>query len=179
MDIIEVELNNELLIARHIEDFDYCDVFQSTREVVGEIPQPKDCMIAFFRSFPPLLTRLIITREIIAKKLGLKTANEITNDERNKLLDRFEGNIGDSIAIFEVLEKNDIELLTGQTDRHLDFNLSFISYIKNNNSIIELATIVKFHNIFGKIYFFFVRPFHKLYMKKILKRMTKYLEKNN
>lgn len=74
-----------------------------------------------------------------------------------------------------MLDKNDIELLTGQTDKHLDFKLSFISYSENNSKVIELATAVKFHNWLGRSYFFFVKPIHIIYMKRILKRMNNQL----
>ena len=176
MKVIEVDLNEELLIARHSLEIDYCDVFQIKREIFDEIPQPKDCMIAFFKSFPPFFIRLLHFRESLAKIFGLKTVPKKAKYEIEKELNKFEGNIGDSIAIFEVIDKNDIELLTGQKDKHLDFILSFISYKKANCSIIELATTVNIHNFLGKTYFFFVRPIHRYYMKKIMKRMVKELE---
>jgi hypothetical protein len=139
------------------------------------VPKPKDCMIAFFKAFSPFFTKLLLSREKIAKELGLKTATKLTQAEREAYLNEFEGNIGDSIAIFDVLDKNDIELLTGQTDKHLDFKLSFISYEEENDKIIELATVVRIHNTLGKIYFFFVKPFHRYFMKRIFKKMEKEL----
>lgn len=172
MKITEVKISKAYLIAQLSTKIDYADSFQLKTHLLKNVPKPKDCLVAFFKSFSPFLTKLIITREIIAKKLGLKTENKITNNQRNKLIDEFEGNIGDSIAIFEVLHKNDTELLTGQTDKHLDFKLSFICYKENEDKIVELATTVKFHNLLGKIYFFFVKPFHRYFMKRILKRMN-------
>jgi len=175
MNIIEVELNEGYLISKQSKEVDYSDVFQMKTKSLDEIPEPKDCMIAFFKSFPPFFIKLILFRERIAKIFGIKTATKTTKEEREKILNEFEGKIGDSITIFKVINKENIELLTGQTDKHLDFKLSFISYEKDNHAIIELATAVNIHNLLGKMYFFFVRPFHRFYMKRILKRMEKVL----
>ncbi len=177
MKITEVKISKDYLIAQQSNEIDYEDSFQLKTDLLKNVPKPKDCLVAFFKSFSPLLIKLIISREVIAKKLRLKTVNKMSYKQRNKLLDKFEGNIGDSIAIFEVLDKNDIELLTGQTDKHLDFKLSFISYKEDEDKIVELATTVKFHNLLGKIYFFFVKPFHRYFMKRLLKRMNEELIK--
>ena len=128
-------------------------------------------MIAFFLSFPRSFKILLNTREFIAKLLGLKTAPKSSKETRMEKLLKFKGNIGDSIAIFEVLDKNEKELLTGQKDAHLDFKLSFIVYQNNSDTYIEMATTVVINNRLGKIYFGIVKPFHKFYMKRILRKM--------
>ncbi|MGB0391205.1 MAG: DUF2867 domain-containing protein [Salibacteraceae bacterium] len=176
--IKEVEISKDYLIGQHDNDLDYEDNFQLRTDLLKNVPTPKDCMVAFFNSFSPFLIKMIVFREVIAKKLGLKTEGNTTSSERRKLLDEFEGNIGDSIAIFEVLAKNEKELMTGQTDKHLDFKLSFISYLENDQKIVELATTVKFHGLLGKVYFFFVKPFHRFFMRGLLKRMSSKLVEN-
>jgi len=173
MNVIEIELNKDYLITKHSKEIDYSDVYQTKTKSLNEIPEPKDCMIAFFKSFPPFFIKLLLFRERIAKIFGLKTATKATREERDKILNEFEGKLGDSIAIFQVIEKSNVELLTGQTDKHLDFKLSFISYEKDNHAIIELATTVNIHNLLGRMYFFFVKPIHRFYMRRILKRMVK------
>jgi len=178
MRVTEVQLNEEYLIAKQSNNIDYVDVFQVEIESL-EPPAPKDCMVAFFRSFPPFFTALLLLREKIAGAFGLKTAPENTQEAREKQLNEFQGNVGDHIAIFEVLDKNSVELLTGQKDKHLDFKLSFISYQKDNHSIIELATTVVIHNALGKAYFSIVRPIHRIYMKRIMRRMVKKLHNSS
>jgi len=179
MNVIEVELSKDYLITKHSKETDYSDVFQTKTKLLNEIPEPKDCLIAFFKSFPPFFIKLLLFRERIVKIFRLKTATKTTREERDKILNEFEGKIGDSIAIFQVIDKNNVELLTGQTDKHLDFKLSFISYEKDNHAIIELATTVNIHNLLGRIYFFFVRPIHRFYIKRILKEMVKKLIKKS
>ena len=176
MNVIQVELNESYLITKQSNEIDYSDVFQAELNPATELPEPKDCMIAFFKSFPPFFIQLLHLRERIAKLFGLKTAEKSSQEERERKLNEFQGNIGDYIAVFEVIDKNKVELLTGQKDKHLDFKLSFICYKEGNRSIMELATTVLIHNALGKTYFFFVGPIHRIYMKRIMKRMVKVLE---
>ena len=178
MHVSEVPIQDHYLISQQSEKTDYSDNFQLKTDVFKRAPEPKECMIAFFKSFPPFFTKMLLFREAVANKLGLKTADKTTHEQRMELINNFKGEIGESIAIFEVLDKNEMELLTGQKDKHLDFKLSFISTREGQQSVVELATTVVIHNLMGKAYFFFVRPIHRLYMKRIMKRMGKELEKN-
>ncbi|MCG8577970.1 MAG: DUF2867 domain-containing protein [Flavobacteriales bacterium] len=177
MKVIEVTLDDNYLIAKRSKDIDYLDVFQMETTSFDKPIAPKDCMIAFFKSFPSFFTKMLLFRESVARFIGLKTAPKTSEEEREKKINEFQGDVGDSIAIFEVLDRNETELLTGQKDKHLDFLFSFISYQKENNHIIELATTVVIHNFLGRVYFFFVRPVHRIYMKRIMKRMVKELLK--
>lgn len=171
----EAVLDKSYLISKNIDETDFWDNFQLTSEELDAAPKPKDMMIAFFLSFPKSFTILLHLREFIVKPLGLKTAPKTDKRSRYDRLYQFNGEVGESIAIFEVLEKDERELLTGQNDSHLDFKLSFISYQANDNIKLELVTTVIFNNTLGKIYFHLIKPFHRFYIKRILKRMEKQL----
>lgn len=169
--VIEVKIGSDYLINRNIDVVTFSDNFRLVSDKLNNMPQPKDLMIAFFLSFPKSFKILLNTREFIAKFLGLKTAPKSEKERKIEKLHKFEGKVGESIAIFEVLEKNDKELMTGQKDSHLDFKLSFIVYKSENKTNLELATTVVINNKVGKLYFGIVKPFHKFYIKRILKRM--------
>ncbi len=175
MRVSEIELSPNYLIAKDADNADYIDVYQLKTSTLAKSPLPKYCMVAFFKSFSSFIVSMLLIRESIAKKIGLKMAPENTQEGRNKMLRDFEGNIGDSIEIFEVIDKNETELMTGQRDKHLDFKLSFISYESAGDKVIELATVVHIHNALGKVYFFFVKPFHRMIMKRIMRKMEKVL----
>ncbi|MDR1652533.1 MAG: DUF2867 domain-containing protein [Prevotellaceae bacterium] len=36
---------------------------------------------------------------------------------------------------------------------------------------ISIITVVHFHNALGKVYFFVIRPFHKIIVKAMIKRL--------
>ncbi|CAM1343520.1 DUF2867 domain-containing protein [Tenacibaculum amylolyticum] len=169
--VIEVGFDQDYLISKSIAAASFSDNFRLVSSRLHYVPEPKDAMIAFFLSFPKSFKFLLNTREFIAKLLGLKTAPKSKKEAKIEKLYQFKGNIGESIAIFEVLDKNAHELLTGQKDSHLDFKLSFIVYKNNDVTNLEMATTVLINNKLGKLYFGIVKPFHKFYTKRILKRM--------
>ena len=169
--VTEVEIETNYLIYKNSNQVTYADNFRFTSYELDYFPEPKDLMIAFFLSFPKSFKFLLNIREFIAKFFGLKTAPKTEKESRLKELYQFKGDIGDKIAIFEVQDKNKNELLTGQKDSHLDFKLSFLSFKSNNAIRLELATTVIINNTLGKIYFKIVKPFHKFYLKRILKKM--------
>ncbi|UTW66070.1 DUF2867 domain-containing protein [bacterium SCSIO 12643] len=169
--IIEVDLNTDYLIGREKDKLDFWDVFQLESGCLTIIPEPKDMMIAFFKSFPETFMWLLRLREWIARRLKLKTAPETDEKSRLEKLHNFKGNIGESIAVFDVLERSERELVTGQKDSHLDFKLAFISYREADRIVMQMATTVIINNVVGKMYFAIVKPIHKYYMRKIFKRM--------
>jgi hypothetical protein len=77
--------------------------------------------------------------EVIAKMVGLKKANGI---DVTKQLKNFKGEIGDSIALFHVMERNETEILTGENDKHLNFRLSLIALPNDWGTEIQVATTV-------------------------------------
>lgn len=127
-------------------------------------------MLSFY-PFPNLLLFCINTREFIAKYLGLKTVEKPDKKTKYEKLYALKGEVGEKIAVFEVLDKSDIELMIGQKDSHLDFKLSFIVYQKGGKIVLELPTTVIINNKLGKVYFSIVKPILKFYLKRILKRM--------
>ena len=68
----------------------------------------------------------------------------------------------------------------GENDKHLNFKVSILlEKLEANNKSITISTIVVFNNWFGKLYFFPVKPFHKLIVPIMLKSILKDLEKDN
>ena len=177
--VTEVELQPEYLISNTTQELTYADNFRLVSENIKYTPEPKDLMIAFFKSFPKSFTVLLHTREFIAKQLRLKTAPKLDENKRKELLHQFKGEIGEQVAIFKVLDKNENELLTGQKDSHLDFQLSFLVFENENDIRMELATTVIINNSIGRIYFAIIKPIHKFYLKVILRRMERVLIDKN
>lgn len=100
--------------------------------------------------------------------------------ERNRSLEKFQGNPGEQIGLFKVVDKTNNEIVLGEDDKHLDFRISFfIDEISCNEFKITLTALVKFNNKFGRLYFVFVKPFHKLIADEILKRIATKVEDEN
>lgn len=167
----EVALDKNTIIYKASKTASFIDVFQMKTKRINSDIDHVELMRYFFKSFPAIFVLLLALRDIFARLFSLKRSSGITKSERLDQLDKFQGHIGEAISLFEVLDKNEQELMTGQKDSHLDFKLSFISYKKNGLKYIELATVVHFNNSLGKLYFAVVKPFHKYFVKRILLNM--------
>ncbi|MDA3893802.1 MAG: DUF2867 domain-containing protein [Salinivirgaceae bacterium] len=69
-----------------------------------------------------------------------------------------------------ILYRNKNEIVIGENDKHLYYRVSL--YKKTGqHSEIYLTTSVKFNNKWGKVYFAFIKPFHKMVVKSMLKKV--------
>ncbi len=79
-----------------------------------------------------------------------------------------------SKPVFPLISQTETEVVSGLSDKHLDFRASIL---KNPEAgTISVTTVVHFNNVWGRVYFFPVKPFHKMIMKAMLK---KYLKTND
>jgi hypothetical protein len=71
-----------------------------------------------------------------------------------------------------VIEQNENEIVMGSDDKHLYYRISVMKKESEQGSEIYLNTVVRFNNIWGKLYFVPVRLGHKLVVKSLLKRLA-------
>ena len=71
-----------------------------------------------------------------------------------------------------MISKNENEIVMGSDDKHLYYRISVMKKEVEQKTKIYLSTIVKFNNIWGKLYFLPVKVGHKLVVKSILKRFA-------
>ncbi|MEL6865335.1 MAG: DUF2867 domain-containing protein [Bacteroidota bacterium] len=167
----ERDLPSDSLIEHQLSRNDYVDVFAirvQTEEPLGVDDLPP----LFFEVFPTWFQVLMYIRERLAKLIGLKTAEGV---DVAKQLEEFKGEPGQSIALFHVKDRSEREILTGEEDSHLDFCLSFFAIPKEKETEIILATTVQFNAWLGRLYFIPVKPFHRLIVPVVLRRMAKRL----
>jgi hypothetical protein len=124
----------------------------------------------FFFSIPKPFLWMLVFREAVGKRLGLKTAKG--KKETLKEIELFTGQVGDKIALFEVWSRSEKEILTGQRDKHLDFVLSFHLDKIDERYTLHLITAVQLNSRLGRIYFYLVKPIHKLLMPILAKRLS-------
>lgn len=70
-----------------------------------------------------------------------------------------------------IIEKNENEIVMGSDDKHLYYRISVMKRAVEQRTEIYLNTVVRFNNIWGKIYFVAVKLGHKLVVKSLLKRI--------
>lgn len=130
---------------------DYCDSF--SRNVVSEKSVTSDEFFDMaFNKTPGWINGLMKLRNAIVKPLGLEVDM------------RFEDTI---------CEKNKHEVVFGMPDKHLTFHASLWCGEKDvNGQTLTITTVVKYNNSLGRLYFFFIRPFHKIIICSMLKRVA-------
>lgn len=153
---------------------------------------PREVALAFFQSAPSWVGGLMRLRDRIVGRFGLKTSR------RDKGQSVFRGEPGERMGIFKVIAASAQELILGEDDRHLDFRVSlFIGPALSADPAAELAlsdsrtgaalsdsrtgsltisTVVRFHNRWGRLYFWPVRPIHKRIVPVMLKGTIARLE---
>ncbi len=140
---------------------DYKECYQT--ELVRGAVSMKKCLAAFLYT-PAWLSFLYKLRAVLVKPFGLKTEQVVNKNTDVQKGDRF--------AFFEVLERNDTEILLYGTDKHLEAWCA-IEYelCPEDSYVVRCSTVVKYHNLLGKIYFFIIRPFHYFVIRALLNRV--------
>lgn len=144
-----IPLESEILNG--FSEVGYLDIYEiqkKTQKTAEEIT--KEIM-----KFPRWVEFLLKVRNTLVHPFGLKT--EKPKDEQE--------------SFFMLLKKTENEIIMGENDKHLNFRASI--FIDKSKETIAFITLVHYHNIWGKIYFLPVKPFHKIIIKSLLKRFLK------
>ena len=120
------------------------------------------------KSIPKWFKFLLNFRNAIVSIFGLKTG-KIENVYEN--LDKLNFKQNQSIGDFFIILKRKNHLIAELKDKHLDFRFSIWIRQEDSTTKVSFTTIVKINNIFGKVYFILITPFHKLIIPNILKRL--------
>jgi hypothetical protein len=132
----------------------------------------------FFSCSPRWADNLMAYRDKIVGIFGLKTASQLTAEQRN--IDNFKFEPGERLDIFKLYIKTENELIMGEDDKHLSFRFSLLLESVNDDpqkKRVTLTTMVEFKNLFGRLYFLPVKPFHKMIVKRTLIEMIRRMEK--
>lgn len=134
--------------------------FADAYRVIVEEPA-LDAVTATYRIFgrPSAWTSFLLKwRDRIVVPLGLKAASRA-----------FRG--GDRIGTFSVYTRTPERVVLGLDDKHLDFRIVVeAGEIDAEASRVTLTTLIRSHNIFGRIYLVSVLPFHRMIVPAMLSR---------
>jgi len=166
---ISVLLNNEN------NDFLFIDGFQTVFYSPKQITS-KELGKAFFTSAPKWVDLLFLLRNKLMGFVGLKVAG--SKEEMLAALDNFSCLPGEKIGLFKVYAVNENEVVLGEDDTHLDFRISLLIDSEGEvNKKLTISTSVKCNNSFGRIYFYAIKPFHKIIVPIMLRGMIDQLNK--
>ena len=149
------------LIYKDFGRIDYCDSYQivkSTDETIDNITTE------IFR-IPKWVDFLMRIRGSLVKLFGLNSG------KKKNITESIYYPIGTKAGYFTVIDRNENEIVMAENDKHLNFRTAVMKKKSELDCSIYLTTIVRFNNIWGKLYFLPVKPFHQIIIKSLLKRL--------
>lgn len=158
------------LVGKSFGNFDYYDAYSIT--INGRNSFSIDFLFSKFSNISPAwMQALMKIRNFLVSFIGLKTG-ELDTVSENDLKE------GCRIGFFIITARNENEIVFGEDDKHLNFESSLLLKSDGENKYLYSITIVKFHNFTGRAYFFFIKPFHKLIIRSVLKQLARTVESN-
>jgi hypothetical protein len=157
MHVSECEVPSGSVLSRDlIESAYFCDAYRAplSRKELGVV----EIFFGIFAHHPWWLKLILIVRNKAASLVGLTapTASEILNIE---IRDRYA--VGEKIGVWPIFALGENELVAGRDNKHMDFRLSLMKVPDGDGMNVVVSTVCTVHNLFGKCYLFFVKPFHK------------------
>lgn len=153
---------------------DYIDSYVVTFENMKKLGIDRLAPMLLNGETPEWVKALFAVRNFFARFFYLKTETPSDNKENENIHDK-RYLPGDKIGIFPVTDRSDAEIVMGLNDRHLLFRVSVLSETDNHSDkcTLYMTTVVRFNNLLGKLYFFPVKPFHKIIMRRTMKQFLK------
>lgn len=154
------QIPEKSIISENFGNIHYCDCYR----IVIKTNETADSITTRIFALPQWIKRLLKFRNLIAKKLGLKTDSKTESPAPYYP-------IGSKAVLFKVIDRNESEIVMAENDKHLNFKTSVLTEQTGTLIQVSLTTIVHFNNTLGKLYFFPVKPFHKTLIQSRLKNI--------
>jgi len=164
MNVVECDVPSGSALGRElIERAYYRDSYRAalTRKELGIV----DIFFGIFGYHPLWMKLLLIVRNKIASFAGLNapTASEILHVE---IRDRYAA--GEKIGVWRIFSLSENEVVAGGNNKHMDFRLSVLKMPDGDGASVVVSTICTVHNLAGALYLFFVVPFHRHGVRKLM-----------
>ncbi len=157
MKVIKSTPSKTPLVTSSLGNIDFQDAFTTTNTRDSlEIITKK-----IFGTAPRWVSVLMKIRNGIVRLFGIRSEGRPTISKEFKK--------GGHVYFFNIYEIEENEVLLGADDRHLDFRVSVLKEEKSENNV-KVTTIVNYKNRLGRIYMWFVKPFHRMVVKRMVKQ---------
>nr|WP_315392065.1 DUF2867 domain-containing protein [uncultured Duganella sp.] len=109
---------------------------------------------------PAWVNSLMALRNRLVRLVGLKNLGHLGDFDKNKPASQYR--LGDRVGIFSIVYLSDDEIILGDSDKHLNVEVSVCKMRGADHDTIAVSTVVHTHNALGRLYMLFVAPLHKL-----------------
>jgi Protein of unknown function (DUF2867) len=164
MHVIECDVPSSSALGREL--IGNADFRDSYRAPLGR-PELRivEIFLARFGHTPLWMKLLLIVRNAAARLVGLEVP---TVGEIMKPTVKSEYSVGGKIGPWPVFFIGDNEIVAGRNNKHMDFRLSVLKAMDGDATSVVVSTICTVHNVFGKIYLFFIVPFHRRGVRSLI-----------
>ncbi|KAH8667009.1 hypothetical protein BX600DRAFT_511889 [Xylariales sp. PMI_506] len=117
-----------------------------------------------FGNLPRFFYVLMWIRDAVVRCFGVKTSGAIRSQDDGR----------GRIDFFPVISESVDEVVVGEDDKHLDFRAS-VGVIEASDGggerLCVMTTVVRRHNLFGRLYLWTILPFHRGIVTYSLRRL--------
>lgn len=134
---------------------DWADAWQA--DVEQPFATARAAAEAIIENFPAWTGAMMAQRQILVAPFGLKGRP----------------GSGDRIGIFPVVSESREQFVAGFNDRHLDFRIvvELAQPVGKSEQSVTLTTVIRRHNLLGRVYLAAVMPFHRAIISTALRRI--------
>jgi hypothetical protein len=161
---IAVPLSSE--INTRLVGADFYDAYVVNVRKVGQ--SALDIHLDMMRSTPGWVDFLMALRNRIVAAFGLKNLGALGGVPTSR--DSHSYVVGDRVGIFSIRFLSEDEVILGDSDRHLDVQVSVYRFCVDGIEKAAVTTVVHTHNWLGRVYMALVAPFHRRIVPAVLRR---------
>jgi len=147
------------ILLKNWQEYDYLDCFSV------QLPKPETVDSALTRFFGKTNGGVVY----ISNEKG--QINKYRLEKNNEDLSDIYYQVVSKAVMFNVIDRTKTEIVLGKEQKHLDFRTTILVENTGRETIMYSATAVRYNKLTGQIYFFFVKPFHRLLIKFFLKKI--------
>jgi len=162
--VIATAVPSESALQSSLADADFYDAYEAPLNVA--MLSPTEIFLRGSRATPQWVNSLMSIRNRIVRLFGLKDVGAMV--ATTKASDAYQ--VGDRLGIFSIFGKTENELLLGIDDRHLDVRVSVLKSHRNGLPHYIVSTVVRVHNLLGRLYMAPVGRIHPLVVKSMMRR---------
>lgn len=152
-------------IARSLSGAHFYDCYHTPIE--HNAPSALEIYLSIVKKTPAWVNTMMAMRNRVVSLVGLKNLGHLS-EVRNKPLSAYR--VGDRVGIFSLRYLSENEIILGDSDKHLNVDVSICKQTTGEQHTVALSTVVHIHNTLGRVYMFFVAPVHKLIAPAVLAR---------
>jgi len=141
-----------------LDGADFADAFRVT--IGGNTVDARAAATSMLGRSPRWMKTLVSLRNLLVAPFGLKSSGAEDAGPRGM------------IGIFPVISETPERLVAGFDDRHLDFRVVIDVAVAGDGRQVTATTLVRTHNLLGRIYLAGIMPFHRLVVKAMLRQVA-------